>query len=110
MATQPLHPEKRIHPLHGDPIRIVPLHVPEPVFTPTADALAAGPAAAPLLTYRNGPLLANVEVYTIFWGPAWRQAAQSALMNQLNQFFDFVLSSPLIDQLAEYDVPNYKIG
>ena len=103
------HPAKRIYPNHADPIRIVPLHVVDTVGTPTADALAAGPPAAPHLTYRNGPLLAAVEVFTIFWGAAW-QGAQKALSGQLNQFFDFILTSPLIDQLGEYSVPNHQIG
>jgi hypothetical protein len=110
MATEQPHPAKRIYAAHGDPIRIVPLHLPDEVRTPTADTLAAGPAAAPQLTYRNGPLLANVEVFTIFWGAAWQMAAQSALATQMNQFFDFILTSPLIDQLQEYSVPAYPIG
>src|SRR5947209_18367853 len=103
------HPGARIYPSHSDPIRIVPLHVAEAVETPTADALAAGPAAAPHLTYRNGPLLSAVEVFTIFWGAAW-QGAQQALAGQINQFFDFILTSPLIDQLSEYSVPHFPIG
>jgi hypothetical protein len=108
MASVVLHPAKRIYSAHGDPIRIVPLHLPDAALTPTAEA-AAAPVVAPQLTYRNGPLLAQVEVFTIFWGPAW-QGAQNALAIQLNQFFDFVLASPLIDQLTEYSVPAYRIG
>jgi hypothetical protein len=107
MAT--MHPAKKIYDLHGDPIRIVPLNVGDDLWKPTKEAAAAGPAAAPQLTYRNGPLIANVEVFTIFWGSAWT-GAQAALATQLNAFFDFVLTSPLIDQLAEYSVAAYKIG
>jgi hypothetical protein len=105
-----LHSGPQIYPAHGDPIRIVPLHLPEELGRPTADAALAGPAAAPQLTYRNGPLLTAVEVFTIFWGPAWQQAAQSAMVTKINQFFDFILTSPLIHQLAEYSVPGKKIG
>jgi hypothetical protein len=90
-----------------DVIRIVPLHVVEEMGRPTAEA--AGPAAAPHLTYRNGPLLANVEVFTLFWGAAWN-GAQSAMRTTVNQFFDFVLTSALIDQLVEYNAPKFKIG
>jgi hypothetical protein len=108
MATA-VQPGKKVYPAHGDPIRIVPLHVPDAVTQPTAEA-AAAPAAAPQLTYRNGPLLTGVEVFTIFWGPQWQQAAQSAMATQLNQFFDFILTSPLLDQLAEYNVPGQQIG
>jgi len=102
-------PSKRIHDTHADPIRIVPLHVAGDAGTPTADALAAVPAVTPHLTYRNGPLLSSVEVFTMFWGATW-QAAQSSLATQINQFFDFILTSPLIDQLAEYNVPGFSIG
>jgi hypothetical protein len=31
------------------------------------------------------------------------------MIGQLNAFFDFILTSPLIDQLAEYNVPKYAI-
>ena len=76
-----------------NPIRIVPLH---------GDALAA-PVSAPQLTYRGGPLLPAAQVFIFFWGTAW-QGAQAALVQQINQFFDFVLTSPLLDQLGEYSV------
>jgi hypothetical protein len=69
----------QIYGAHGDQIRIVPLRLTDDVGAPTPDASAAGPAAAAQLTYRNGPLLANVGVFTIFWGSAW-QGAQSALI------------------------------
>ena len=108
MATA-VQAEKKVYPAHGDAIRIVPLHVADAVTQPTVEA-AAAPAVAPHLTYRNGPLLGAVEVFTIFWGPLWQQAAQNAMVGQINQFFDFILTSPLIDQLAEYNVPGYAIG
>ena len=101
---------KKIYPARVDPIRIVPLFLPEAVGQPTAEVAAAAPAAPPKLTYRNGPLLTAVEVFTIFWGPAWQQGTQSAMVAQINQFFDFILTSPLIAQLAEYDVPGKHIG
>jgi len=83
------------------PIRIVPMH-------PGAAAVAA-PAAAKL-TYRGGPLLTAVQVFTVFWGAAWQTAANSALVVQLNQFFDYILTSQLIDQLSEYSVAGQSIG
>ena len=43
-----------------------------------------------------------MEVFTIFWGAAWQKGAQSARVGQINQFLGFILSSALIDQLAEY--------
>ncbi|HSB76648.1 MAG TPA: hypothetical protein VLC12_13415 [Terriglobales bacterium] len=90
---------------HGDSVKIVPLHLPEEVRKPLAAA-----AAGPQLTYRNGPLLTAVEVFVIFWGAAWEQAPQNAVIPQVNQFFDFVLTSALMDQMAEYSVPGQAIG
>src|SRR5260370_11288381 len=84
------------------PIRIVPLHRPE--------AAAAPAGAAAHLTYRNGPLVSVVQVFTIFWGSAWEQAANSGLATQINQFFDYILTSQLIDQLGEYSVAGQTIG
>src|ERR1700692_3299813 len=83
---------------HSDAIRIVPLHHPQ-----------ARQASAPQLTYRNGPLLSAVEVFTVFWGTAWNSAPKISLMNDMNGFFDYILTSALIDQLAEYNVGKYKI-
>ena len=84
------------------PIRVVPLH--------PGKAKAAAPQVTPKLTYRNGPLLTAVQVFTIFWGAAWNDAPQNALLTKVNEFFDFILSSQLIDQLAEYSVPNQTIS
>jgi hypothetical protein len=88
---------------HSDCIRIVPLH-------PKTGAETIAPVSAPQLTYRNGPLIEAVEVFTVFWGSAWNAAPQAAMMQELNQFFDFILSSALIDQLGEYNAAQYKIG
>src|SRR5437879_12543134 len=90
-------PQARKH-----PISIVPLHRPE--------APAAAAAAAPHLTYRSGPLLTAVEVFTVFWGSAWEQAPNSGLLTQVNQFFDYILTSQLMDQLGEYSIPGQAIG
>jgi hypothetical protein len=88
----------------SDAVRIVPLYVPK-IKTPSPPP----PPPKPHLTYYNGPLLSAVQVFSIFWGPAW-QGVQAPLVNQLNQFFQSILVSSLIDQLAEYSVPNYPIG
>jgi hypothetical protein len=91
----------------NDPIRIVPLHLPTELYRPSA-GIAAPPAAE--LTYRGGPLLESVKVFTIFWGQVWQTNPNSGLANQINQFFTFVVSSALIDQLAEYSAPGQSIG
>jgi len=85
------------------PIRVVPMHRP-------GAAPADAAAAAAHLTYRNGPLLTAVQVFTVFWGSSWQQAANDAFLKQINQFFDFILTSQLIDQLGEYSVPGQAIG
>jgi len=91
----------------NDPIRIVPLHVPSELYRPSA-GIAAPPAAQ--LSYRGGPLLDSVKVFTIFWGQVWQTSPNSSLAVQVNQFFRFVVSSALVDQLAEYSVPGQPIG
>jgi hypothetical protein len=94
--------QKKSQATTGHPIRVVPLHRPE--LAPAAAAVAAQ------LSYRNGPLLTAVEVFTIFWGADWQQSPQSLLIPRLNQFFDFILTSALLDQLSEYGVPGKSIG
>jgi len=88
----------------SDLIRIVPLHVPEQLgLLPTG-------AAAPHLSYRGGPLLTAVEVFPVLWGAEWQQPPLNGTATQLETFFDYILTSALIDQLAEYNVPGQAIG
>jgi len=89
-------------PAHDDMIRIVEIYVPDEQRAPAVQP--------PHLVYNGGPLLSSVEVFTVFWGSAWRRRPQSGLIQQVNAFFDYILTSPLIDQLAEYSVPQYTIG
>jgi hypothetical protein len=92
---------------HGDSIRTVPVHSVEEIAKPAA---GAPPGPAPHLVYQNGPLISAVEVFTIFWGPTWK-TTQRALATTVNQFFDAILTSSLLDQMAEYSVtPHYPIG
>ena len=90
----------------SDPIRIVPLHVPKEL-TQHVDAGTATPP--PHLTYRGGPLLSAVEIFTVFWGKPWTVAPNTTMAQDLNKFFQYIVTSPLIDQLAEYDVPAFPI-
>jgi hypothetical protein len=82
------------------PFRIVPMHPPR----------AAAITGAPHLTYRNGPLLTAVDAFTIFWGKAWQQPANRNILDRMNAFFDFIVTSKLIDLLGEYSVPGKTIG
>jgi hypothetical protein len=90
-----------------DPIRIVPVHRADELGRPAHGAAAA---AAPQLTYRGGPLLTAVEVFTVFWGAWWQTGDGASLAGELNGFFDYVLTSELLDQLREYDVAGHSIG
>lgn len=84
------------------PINIVPLY--------GLETISAAAAAAAQLVYNNGPLLTNVQVFTVFWGSAWQQSPGSDTVQSINSFFDFILTSPLIDQLAEYSTQGQTIG
>jgi hypothetical protein len=97
--TQKRRPVVPDHHPHDDAIRIVPLHHPQ-----------AQQASTPQLTYRNGPLISAVEVFTVFWGAAWNSGELKSTMADINTFFDYILTSELIDQLSEYNVGNYKIS
>lgn len=78
-----------------------------PILPP---ASAQAPAGQGLLVYHGGHLLTSVEVFTIFWGSAWKQAAQTAVITRVNQFFDYILTSPLMDVLSQYSAPGQAIG
>src|SRR6266702_2173929 len=94
-------------PTRRRPIRVVPMRGIGGLVAPAA-RVAAPPAAQ--LTYRGGPLLTGVEVVTVYWGAAWNEAPAQATAQSLNAFFQFVVSSPYIDQLGEYNTPQQKIG
>ncbi len=93
---------KTPHHSPNDAVRIVPLHKPE--------AQAVAPATAPKLVYRNGPLITSAEIFTIFWGANWQHEPSAGILAEMNQFFDFILTSSLMDQLAEYSVAGQSIG
>ena len=95
-------PANKSHSHRTDHVRIVPLATPE-VLQRTA-------APAAHLTYNNGPLITQCQVFTIFWGSAWLQAPLAGMVPEVNGFFDYILTSSLIDQLSEYSVPQYQIS
>ena len=91
-----------------DAIRIVPLHLPAGL---TIHAAGLGAAPKPRLTYRGGPLLTAVQVFTVFWGNAWKKAPQAKMAADVNAFFITILQSSLLtQQMAEYNVSRYTIG
>jgi len=90
-----------------DPVRIVPVLPVDEIAAP-AHGAAAGPP--PELVYNGGALLGAVEVFTVFWSPWWQSSDGAALAERLNGFFDYVLTSELMDELAEYDAGGTSIG
>ncbi|HEV2581731.1 MAG TPA: hypothetical protein VGT44_12830 [Ktedonobacteraceae bacterium] len=82
-------------------IKIVPLYTPE---------ITRASMSAPQLVYNNGPLLTAVQVVLVFWGSAWQQSPLSDTAQSMSDFFDAMLTSSLIDQLAEYNTPQQQIG
>lgn len=84
-----------------DAIRIVPLRL---------EGEPPAPAVAPELTYRGGPLLANVEVVAVYWGGQWRDEPLATMAGRVDAFLDLVVTSQLMDQLAEYSVEGTTIG
>ncbi len=79
------------------PRTIVP---PESFIAHGVTAVAGAPA--PALQNHGGPVLTSVEVVPIYWGADWSNATNAPLATQVDQFFDFILSSSYMDLLSEY--------
>ena len=76
-----------------------------------ARGLAAGTPAAPpaILVNHGGPVLGAVEVVPIYWGASWATGTNAQLASQLDGFFDFILTSSLMDMLSEYSTASTPI-
>src|ERR1700674_3663810 len=96
---------KKVQLVAGEHVRIVPLHYPKPVYS-AADLSAQQPmadgdlydgkphlaAASGQLTYRGGPLLQQVQVYSVYWGASWQSSASAPpLVGKIDQFFRDIL-------------------
>ena len=75
-------PEKTVSPRGRDAIRIVPIAAPSQLFV---HVKGVAPVAPPQLTYRGGPLLTQVEVYTLYLGSAWTAPALGKVANDINK-------------------------
>jgi len=84
------------------PRRIVLANRPEKVFRPAG--------VSPKLVYRGGPLLEAVNVITVYWGSEWNNPQLNPSPSDLDAYFDYIVTSSLIDQLSEYNKNGYTIG
>ncbi|ORY38368.1 hypothetical protein BCR33DRAFT_769184 [Rhizoclosmatium globosum] len=62
----------------------------------------AAPAAA--LKYGGGPVLANVEIFPVYYG------SDTLFQSQTTAFYASVANSPLMDMMSQYSTPSQKIG
>ncbi len=62
------------------------------------------------LKYNGGPVIPNVEVFTVFIGSGWMKEPNHALTLHINNFFTSYLSSPEMDMLHQYDTKDTSIG
>lgn len=82
--------------------------VPPAAFEAHAFAPAVG-APVPHLQNHGGPIIGSVEVVPVYWGNAWTSGINAQLANQLNGFFDFLVTSSYMDMLAEYGTATTPI-
>ncbi|MDB5355900.1 MAG: hypothetical protein JWN24_2353 [Phycisphaerales bacterium] len=66
-------------------------------------------------TYHSGPLISSVKVDALYFGSWWSQYAvgpspQSTAFVTLNDFLAHITDDTFMDQLGEYNAPNYTIG
>jgi len=109
----------------GEHVRVVPLHHPKPAISidelgrqrregdeegDLFDGKPHGALVPAHLVYNKGPLLTNVQVFTIFWGTKWSTPSGVAMIGNLNKFFQDILVSAAVGQLAEYSVAGQPIG
>jgi hypothetical protein len=68
-------------------------------------------ARAPELQYNGGPLIDELNIVSVYWGDQWNtDTTLTGYRTGMDQFFDFIVRSPLIDQLKEFDAGSYVIN
>jgi hypothetical protein len=78
-----------------------------PMIHPASLSMIA-PAAH--LNFHGGQVLGAVQVVPIFWGAFWGNGDGAQLVTLLEGFFDLILSSSLMDLLAEFSTDATPIG
>ena len=83
-------------------------------IVPPSDFVAHGVspiagAPVPSLTNHGGTVLQAVQVVPIYWGAAWAGGTNATLASQIDSFFDFIVTSQLMDMLSEYSLAGTPI-
>ena len=78
------------------------------ILSDTISAVPLGHAIklAPRVTYFGGPVLSNIQVFTIYWGSAFTK--QQA--DKVETYYKQVVNSSYLDWLVEYNTPSQRIG
>lgn len=76
-----------------------------------SDAISAVPLGhsikvAPRVTYFGGPVISNIQVFTIYWGSSFTKPQADKVENYYKQ----VVNSSYLDWLVEYNTPSQRIG
>src|SRR5439155_23793962 len=72
---------------------------------PTVECLEARRLLS--VTFHGGPLLQQVQVQTVYDGPAWSSnAGLQQESQQLDQFLGYLVNSPYMDVLSQYNVSH----
>lgn len=58
----------------------------------------------PNFAWHGGPVIANPEVHTTFWGALWSDASHQARAQRLNQYHQDLLQSDFMNVLTQYGV------
>jgi hypothetical protein len=77
---------------------------------PTSVGSAFGAGAVSRVVYQGGPVIGAVRVLPIYWGAAWSTAENTQLAAQLDGFLTFLVTSTLMDMLAEYSTAARPIS
>lgn len=114
-SIAPKHEQIRVVPLYQPKVKIDLAGLTEQEKKDRGELFGEGTGtAAPAnakLVYNGGVLLPNVEVFTVFWGKQYAKGGVLAdLPAKVNTFFDSILQSTMMDQMAEYNTPKYKFG
>lgn len=82
--------------------------VPPSAFVPHGVSPVPG-APTPLLSNHGGAVIQAIEVVPIYWGAGWASGSNGQLSTQIDGFFDYIVTSSLMDMLAEYSLPGTPI-